>query len=84
MSRRQLRVTAYEYIKAQISKYHGNARYADLSVIVPLDDIESLKEGIADPSAELVASLKQLLTNISVEEEFEAHLIVPFKQSRVH
>jgi len=39
-----------------------------------------IKEGLADPSAELVASLKQLLRGSVVEAEIGAHLVVPFNK----
>ena len=83
MSKRQLRMMAYEYIKAQISKFPGHARYSDSSIIIPLEDIKSLKEGLTDPSTELVASLKQLLTDASAADEIEAYLVAPFRQRKV-
>ena len=83
MSNRQLRVTAYEYIKTQISKFPECPRNSDLSVIIPLDDIVSLKEGLADPSTELVASLKQLLKGVSTEVEIDAYLVAPFGQRKI-
>jgi hypothetical protein len=83
MSVRQLRKTAYEYIKAQTSKYPGLMRHTDLSVVISLEDLRSLKEGLADPSIELVASLKQLFKNISAPDEIDAYLVAPFRQRKV-
>ena len=74
---------AYEYIKTQISKFPGHAHYTDFSLIVPLEDIRSLKEGLADPSTELVASLKQLFTDVSTADEIDAYLVAPFRQRKV-
>ena len=42
------------------------------------------EEGLADPSAELVASLKQLLRGSVTEAEIDAHLVAPFQQRRVY
>ena len=83
MSVRQLRKTAYEYIKAQTSKYPGQMRRTDLSVVISLEDIRSLKEGLADPSVELVASLKQLFKDVSAPDEIDAYLVAPFRQRKV-
>jgi hypothetical protein len=78
MSKSQLRKMAYKYIKGQISKFHGLSVPADYSPVIPLDELMLLKEGLADPSAELVASLKQLLQGSISEAEINAHLVAPF------
>jgi hypothetical protein len=83
MLKRQLRKTAYEYIKAQTSKYPGQMRHTDLSVVIPLEDIRSLKEGLDDPSIALVASLKQLFKDVSAPDEIDAYLVAPFRQRKV-
>jgi hypothetical protein len=83
MSKSQLRKTAYEYIKGQLSKIHGCSHDVEHPSIIPLDELMLLKEGLADPSAELVASLKQLFKGTSIDAEIEAHLVAPFKQRKV-
>jgi hypothetical protein len=80
VSKNQLRKTAYKYIKGQLSKFHGRNYNGDPTIIVTLDELILLKEGLTDPSAELVASLKQLFQGISIEAEIDARLVVPFKQ----
>jgi hypothetical protein len=80
VSKSQLRKTAYKYIKGQLSKLHGRRYDGDPTIIVALDELILLKEGLTDPSAELVASLKQLFLGISTEAEIDARLVIPFKQ----
>jgi hypothetical protein len=82
VSKSQLRKTAYNYIKGQLSKLHGRHYDGDPAIIVTLDELMLLKEGLTDPSAELVASLKQLFQGISTEAEIDARLVVPFRQRR--
>jgi hypothetical protein len=41
-----------------------------------------LKEGLADPSDELVALLKQLLKSSVTEADIDAHLVEPFQQRK--
>ena len=83
MSKSQLRKTAYEYIKGQIGKLHGFSYDADHSSTIPLNELMLLKEGLADPSVKLVASLKRLLKSAVTESEIDAHLVVPFQQHRI-
>jgi len=78
MSKRQLRQIAYEYIRGQTGKLHGFSNDADHPLTIPLNELMLLKEGLADPSAELVASLKQLLRGSVTEAEIDAHLVAPF------
>ena len=83
MSKSQLRKTAYEYIKGKIGGLHELSHDADHPSTIPLNELMLLKEGIADPSAELVTSLKQLLRGSVTETEIDAHLVAPFQQRRV-
>jgi hypothetical protein len=83
MSKSQIRKTAYKYIKGQLSKLHGCSYDAESPLIIPLNELMLLKEGLADPSAELVALLKQLLKGASTDAEIEARLVAPFKQRKV-
>ncbi len=82
MSKSQLHKLAYEYIK-DLSKSHEFSCEAGHPPVVPLNELMLLKEGLADPSAELVASLKQLLKGSVTEAEIYAHLVAPFQQRRV-
>jgi hypothetical protein len=82
MSKSQLRKTAYEYIKEQIGKLHGFSYDADHPPTISLNELMLLKEGLADPSGELVALLKQLLKGSVTEADIDAHLVEPFQQRK--
>jgi hypothetical protein len=82
MSKSQLRKTAYEYIKDQINRIHDPYDESGHLPIVPLNELMLLKEGIADPSVELVASLKRLLKGLVPEAEIDVHLVTPFQQPK--
>jgi len=82
-SQREKRRKAYEYILNQTKKlnlellHKSDKTIANISYI-PLSDIEKVKEGIADPSEELVEVLKKLFRHIASEAEIEDHLVKPF------
>ena len=82
-SQRAKRRKAYEYILNQSKKldlellHKEDKTIANISYI-PLSDIENVKEGIADPSEELVEVLKKLFCHIASEAEIEDHLVKPF------
>jgi hypothetical protein len=82
MLKSQLRKTAYEYIRTQLGNLHGLSLSDGQQTVVPLSELMLLKEGLADPSAELVASLKQLLKCSVTEVEIDAHLVTPFQPCR--
>jgi len=83
MSKSQLRKTAYEYIRGEIGKLHWFSYDADHPSTITLNELMLLKEGLADPSTELVALLKQLLKGSVTEAEIDAHLVAPFQPHRV-
>jgi hypothetical protein len=82
-SQREKRRKAYKYILNQVKKLNldllckSDKTIANVSYI-PLSDIEKVKEGIADPSEELVEALKGLFHHIASEAETEDHLVKPF------
>jgi succinyl-CoA synthetase alpha subunit len=84
ISKSRLRKIAYEYIHQQMGKIHSISIGGNHPQIISLDELRLLKEGLADPSAELVASLKQLLTGSVTEAEIDAHLVKPFHKHKVH
>ena len=83
MSKTQLRKKSYKYIEQVLGRLHHNSSAEDLPSIVPLEELMSLKEGLADPSVELVAALKQLLKGSVPEAEIDAHLVLPFQRLKV-
>ena len=82
MSNSQLRKEAYQYILEILGKPSIRSYDLDSSVIIPLNELMLLKDGLADPSATLVGSLKQMLKGTTIELEINTHLVVPFKQHK--
>jgi hypothetical protein len=80
MSRKQVRKEAYKYVLERLSSSQILSNDLGSSPNISLSDLMLLKEGLANPSAELVASLKQLLRGFVMEAEIDAHLVVPFNK----
>ena len=80
--RRESRKRAYRYIMEQVKKLRWDLNYnlgkttADVNY-VSLSDLEGLKEGIADPSHELVVTLEKLLSHVASEAEIDNYLVTP-------
>ena len=82
-NRRDKRKKAYQFLYEKLHNTDQNLRYKidkniDDGSFISLAEMEQLKKGLADPSAELVAGLKTLLQHIANEDEIEEHLIKPF------
>jgi len=45
---------------------------------ISLDELVGLKEGLSDPSQELVVALKKILRRVTSEAEIDKHLVKPF------
>ena len=82
MSNSQLHKEAYQYILEILGKSPIRSYDSDSSVIIPLNELMLLKDGLADPSATLVGSLKPMLKGTTIELEINTHLVVPFKQHK--
>jgi hypothetical protein len=78
MSKSQLRKTAYEYIRGHIGNLHDLSFSDHQPIVIPLDDLMLLREGLADPSDALVILLKDLLRGSVTEAEIDVHLVAPF------
>ena len=78
-SRSALRLEAYKYILERLSKL--GIAYGDIDSLpnISLDEIKLIKEGTADPSLALVASLKCLMRGIVDEREIDHYLVNPFQ-----
>ncbi len=74
MSKSEVHREAYRYILGRLSKLPADVARDESIPDISLEELNLLKEGRADPSASLVASLKQLLTGTVTESEIEAHL----------
>lgn len=80
MSERDLRKDAYRYVLERLCKLPVRSCNVDRHLIIPLNELRLLKEGLADPSEALVASLKQLFKGTVTEAEIGAHLVAPFEK----
>jgi hypothetical protein len=80
ISKSDLRKEAYKYISEGQSTLPVGSCDPDRYTIILLSELALLKEGSADPSAELVTSLKQLLEGTVAEAEIDVHLVVPFEK----
>ncbi|MFC2021226.1 hypothetical protein ACFLU1_05550 [Chloroflexota bacterium] len=81
--RKSHRVNAYIYLLGKIkelnlSKYDNSYPETSEDYIL-LDDLIKLRDGISDPSEELVSASKELLKMVASEKEIEKHLVTPFK-----
>ena len=77
------RKIAYQYIVKQSDKLNLKlSRTSDEAIRdanISLNELMRLKEGLADPSPELVQALKKLLLGVATEAEIEKYLAIPFQ-----
>ncbi len=77
------RKRAYDYIVRQAKKVNwdppidSDERLADVFDI-PISELNSLKQGLSDPSPKLVAEFKKLFGPTVHEGEVDSYLITPF------
>ena len=82
-SRCESRTRAYHYVVERAQKVNWdlaaetNRKTAD-AYFISLDDLTWLKEGLSDPSRELVAVCKQLFRRVASEAEIDSYLATPF------
>jgi hypothetical protein len=81
LDRCNLRKEAYKYILHRLSNLPASAGNKNWIQCVPLEELRLLKEGIADPSATLVALLNDLVGDTVTDLEIQAYLVTPFKQA---
>ena len=83
VSREEKRQKSYKYIVEKLRQLERDGNYTTDKRIndvnyISLAEIEELKEGITDPTVELVARLKKLLQHVASESEIDEHLVKPF------
>jgi len=77
------RKRAYQYIVEQAKKLNwsppidSDKRLAE-TLDIPMDELNSLKDGTSDPSAKLVTAFKSLVSPMVSEIEVESYLVKPF------
>ncbi|MFC2073173.1 hypothetical protein ACFLUU_10885 [Chloroflexota bacterium] len=83
MSRRESRKRAYHYIITQATKLNldlsstSEKAAADANYIF-LNYLVGLKEGLTDPTQQLVGALKKLLKSVASEVEIDEYLVKTF------
>ena len=82
-SRRESRKRAYHYIITQATKLNLDlSRTSDKAAAdanyISLNDLVGLKEGLTDPTQQLVVALKKLLKSVTSEVEIDEYLVKPF------
>jgi hypothetical protein len=74
----ELRKEAYRYILEILRKLPVTSISDDSYIAISLDELMQLKEGIANPSPELINMLRKLLKGTVTEAEFNSRLVEPF------
>ena len=78
-ARSELRKEAYKFVLQILGDISSSSDNADWNQCIPLDELRLLKEGMEDPSPNLVSLLKELLQGAVSESVIDAHLVIPFK-----
>ena len=82
MSEYDNRREAYRFILEKLKSMPVRANNPFEPPGISLSELMLLKEGLADPPAELVSLVKQLLLGHVTAGEIEAHLVAPFAKIR--
>ncbi len=81
LNRCDIRKEAYHYICQRVSRLLALSSTANDDAVISLDELMLLKEGIADPSPEMVALVKRLVGSVGGDAEIDAHLVTPFRNT---
>ena len=85
-TRGESRKIAYQYIIKQSKKLNLKLSHTSDEVLkdinISLEELLGLKEGLADPSPELVQALKKLLLGVATEAETDKYLVRPFQPKK--
>ncbi len=81
LNRCDIRKEAYHYICQRLSRLVALSSTANDGAVISLDELRLLKEGIADPSPEMVALVKRLVGSIVGDAEIDAYLVTPFRDA---
>jgi len=82
-SHRESRKRAYHYVITQATKLNLDlSRTSDKAVsdvsYISLNDLVGLKEGLVNPTQQLVVALRKLLKSVASEVEIDEYLVKPF------
>ncbi|MCK4696667.1 MAG: hypothetical protein KAT53_00015 [Dehalococcoidia bacterium] len=82
-TRGESRKIAYQYIVKQSKKLNLRLSLTSDEVLkdinISLNELIKLKEGLDDPSPELVQALKKLLLGVATVVEIDKYLVRPFQ-----
>ena len=78
VDRGTLRKEAYRYIVRVLSTLPSSSDGKQCEGCVELEELQSLKQGLSDPSPALVAFLEDLLEGAIGRSEIRKHLMMPF------
>jgi hypothetical protein len=78
--RLEARKKAYRYICESLKQIHGRQCMPKEDSIIPLGELLELKEGLADPSPQLIALLRGNFGTSVSQSELEANLVAPFSE----
>ncbi len=78
LNRCDMRKEAYRYICEIMGRMRVPSTVGDGSVI-SLEDLSLLREGMSDPSPEMVALVKRWVGQMVGDAEIDAHLVTPFR-----
>jgi hypothetical protein len=76
--RSEARKKAYRYICGCLKQIHVSQYVVKEDSIIPLGELLELKEGLADPSPQLIALLRGNFGTSVSQSELEANLVAPF------
>ena len=78
--RSENRKIAYRYIVEQSKKMNRTSDEVLKDIDnISLDELTRLREGLIDPSSELVQALKKLSLVVTTEDEINKYLVEPFQ-----
>ncbi len=77
----EIRKEAYRYLLNRLNTLQANMTGTEWKQSIPLEELRLLKEGLADPSAALVAVIKDQLKGVVNDLEIEMYLVKPFSSS---
>jgi hypothetical protein len=77
-TRNELRKEAYKFTLELLRKIPTVETEDGQEFELSLDELRLLKEGIEDPSQDLVSALKYLSKDIISKDEIDRYLVIPF------
>jgi hypothetical protein len=80
VSQSEVRKEAYRYILQVANNLPARVDDTHWMQFLPLEELRLVREGAADPSPALVASLKDLLSGVVSAAAIDLHLVRPFEK----